>query len=102
MSELLSPPDVGRPTLRLLKDDDDTRAVERRRFRGDSVHSRFRGGLAGSVLRRIRAYIDAHIGERISLDDLAHQAGVSRFHFARQFRHYRNTSPRRFRADAPA
>ena len=78
MNELLSPPDIGRPTLRLLKDDD-ARAVERRRLRRDSVHSRFRGGLAGSVLRRIRAYIDAHIGERISLDDLAHQAGVSRF-----------------------
>jgi len=47
---------------------------------------RFRGGLAGGALRRVRAYIDEHIGERISLDQLALQAGVSRFHFARQFR----------------
>jgi AraC family transcriptional regulator len=93
MSELLSPPDIGRPTLRLLKDDDEASAVERRRLLGDSVHGRFRGGLAGSVLRQIRAYIDAHIGERISLDDLARQAGVSRFHFARQFRLSTGESP---------
>ena len=92
MSELLSPPDIGRPTLRLLKDDD-ARTVERRHLHGDSVHSRFRGGLAGSVLRQIRSYIDAHIGERISLDDLAHLAGVSRFHFARQFRLSTGESP---------
>jgi AraC family transcriptional regulator len=92
MSELLPPPDIGRPTLRLLKDDGDA-PVERRRLLGDSVHSRFRGGLAGNVLRRIRAYIDAHIGERISLDDLAHEAGVSRFHFARQFRLSTGESP---------
>jgi AraC-like DNA-binding protein len=93
MSELFSPPGIGRPALRLLKDDDDAGMAERRRLRGDSVHSRFRGGLAGSVLRRIRAYIDAHIGEHISLDDLAHQAGVSRFHFARQFRLSTGESP---------
>ena len=93
MSELLPARDIGRPTLRLLKDDDDARPVERRSRRSDPVHSRFRGGLAGSVLRRIRAYIDAHIGERISLDDLAHQAGVSRFHFARQFRLSTGESP---------
>ncbi len=93
MSELLSPPDIGRPTLRLLKNDDEAGVAERRRLLGDSVHARFRGGLAGSVLRRIRVYIDAHIGEHISLDDLARQAGVSRFHFARQFRLSTGESP---------
>jgi AraC-like DNA-binding protein/ActR/RegA family two-component response regulator len=54
---------------------------------------RFRGGLAGGALRRVRAYIDDHIGERISLDQLARQAGVSRFHFARQFRLSTGESP---------
>ena len=93
MSELLSPPDIGRPMLRLLKNEDDASSVEQRRLYGDSVHSRFRGGLAGSVLRRIRVYIDAHIGERISLDDLAREACVSRFHFARQFRLSTGESP---------
>jgi len=55
--------------------------------------SRFRGGLAGGALRRVKAYIEAHIGERISLGELARQAGVSRFHFARQFRRSTGESP---------
>jgi AraC family transcriptional regulator len=49
--------------------------------------------LAGGALRRVRGYIDEHIGERISLDELARQAGVSRFHFARQFRLSTGESP---------
>ena len=64
--------DKHRPPLRLVPDSDQPR--------------RFRGGLAGGTLRRVRAYIDGHIGEHISLDELAREAGVSRFHFARQFR----------------
>jgi AraC family transcriptional regulator len=54
---------------------------------------RFRGGLAGGALRRVRLYIDEHLGERISLDELARQARVSRFHFARQFRLSTGESP---------
>jgi len=41
----------------------------------------------------VRTYIDDHMGERISLDELARQAGVSRFHFARQFRLTTGESP---------
>jgi len=92
MSENLPLRDIGRPTLRLLKDEDASPG-ERRRPLGDAVHSRFPSGLEGSVLRRIRVYIDAHIGEHISLDDLARQAGISRFHFARQFRLTTGESP---------
>jgi sigma-54 dependent transcriptional regulator, acetoin dehydrogenase operon transcriptional activator AcoR len=44
------------------------------------------GGLPRYKLRRVMAYVDAHIGGPISLDDLATVAGVSRFHFHRQFR----------------
>jgi AraC family transcriptional regulator len=65
--------DKGRLPLRLVPD-------------SDHLRHRFRGGLPGGALRRVRTYIDDHIGERISLDELASQAGVSRFHFARQFR----------------
>jgi AraC family transcriptional regulator len=54
---------------------------------------RFRGGLPGGALWRVRGYIDRHIGERISLNQLARQAGVSRFHFARQFRQTTGESP---------
>jgi AraC family transcriptional regulator len=69
-----------RPPLRLVPD-------------SHPVRQRFRGGLAGGALRRVRAYIDDHIGEHISLDELACQAGVSRFHFARQFRLSTGESP---------
>jgi AraC family transcriptional regulator len=44
------------------------------------------GGLGPGALGRVRAYIEETVGRPISLDDLAGVAGVSRFHFARQFR----------------
>jgi AraC family transcriptional regulator len=75
--------DNERPPLRLVPDSDRTRRP-------------FRGGLAGGAFRRVRAYIEDHIGERISLDELALQAGVSRFHFARQFRLSTGESPMEF------
>jgi len=78
MSDLLFPP------LRLLP---------RAHHTAQPGRARFRGGLAGGALRRVRVYIDDHIGERISLDELARQAGVSRFHFARQFRLTTGESP---------
>jgi AraC family transcriptional regulator len=87
--------DIDRPPLRLLPDGDDLQRGRDPASGGtsDSVRSRFRGGLAGGALRRVRAYINEHIGERISLDQLARQAGVSRFHFARQFRLSTGESP---------
>jgi AraC family transcriptional regulator len=42
---------------------------------------------------RVRDYIEHNLGEAISLEDLARVAGVSRFHFARQFRAYTGQSP---------
>jgi AraC family transcriptional regulator len=42
---------------------------------------------------RVRAYIDHHLGDEISLEDLARVAGLSRFHFARQFRAHTGESP---------
>jgi AraC-like DNA-binding protein len=86
MSDLhltIKPQTTARSPLRLLPD----MPV---RHRGDQ---RFRGGLPGGALRRVRAYIDGHIGDRISLEQLARQAGVSRFHFARQFRLSTGESP---------
>jgi AraC family transcriptional regulator len=50
-------------------------------------------GLSGSVFSRVRRYIEEHVDQRISLDDLASIAGVSRFHFARQFRRRTGRSP---------
>jgi AraC-like DNA-binding protein len=54
---------------------------------------RFHGGLGGDVLRRILAHVEANLGEHISLDQLASLAGLSRFHFARQFRISTGQSP---------
>jgi AraC family transcriptional regulator len=44
------------------------------------------GALAMRAFREVCAFIDGNLGNRLSLGDLAAIAGVSRFHFARQFR----------------
>lgn len=44
------------------------------------------GALSIRAFREVCAYVDDHLGSRLSLGDLAAVAGVSRFHFARQFR----------------
>jgi len=53
-------------------------------------------GLPRYKLRRVVAYIDARLGGPISLDDLANIAGVSRFHFHRQFRKSIGVTPREY------
>ena len=45
---------------------------------------------------RVREYIDLHIEEPIRLHDLAKVAGLSRMHFAAQFRAYTGISPCKF------
>jgi AraC-like DNA-binding protein len=40
-----------------------------------------------------RAYLDAHVAERVSLDALAALAGVSKFHFVRLFHRVVGQSP---------
>jgi AraC family transcriptional regulator len=44
-------------------------------------------------LALVRNYIELNLGEAISLEDLARVAGISRFHFARQFRACTGESP---------
>lgn len=51
------------------------------------------GGLTGRRFARVQDYIDQHLGDAITLKDLAQAAGVSRFHFARQFRARTGESP---------
>jgi AraC family transcriptional regulator len=50
-------------------------------------------GLSRRALNRACAYIEENLGERFTLDDLARQVGVSRFHFARLFRVSTGESP---------
>lgn len=51
------------------------------------------GELTAHRFVRVLDYIEHHLGDAISLEDLARVAGVSRFHFARQFRARTGESP---------
>lgn len=44
-----------------------------------------RGGLAPAVRRRVMDYVDAHLAEPLTLDQLAGVAALSTYHFARMF-----------------
>jgi AraC-like DNA-binding protein len=53
-------------------------------------------GLSNRRLMRVLAYIDANIGEPITLANLAATAGLSRMYFARQFRAATGVRPHEF------
>src|SRR5262249_53772760 len=44
------------------------------------------GGLSPGAMRRVREYVEVHLGESIDLSILAGVAGLSVHHFARQFK----------------
>jgi AraC-like DNA-binding protein len=48
------------------------------------------------ILGRVRQYVGDRLKERITLDDLADLAGMSRFHFVREFRRISGVSPMKF------
>lgn len=52
--------------------------------------------LSPQAMARVRAYIEAHLGDAITLEDLAAAACISRFHFARLFRATTDCSPMQF------
>jgi AraC family transcriptional regulator len=45
-----------------------------------------RGGLPPGAMRRLQDHVDAHLSESIDLAELSAIAGLSVFHFARQFK----------------
>ena len=47
-------------------------------------------------LKRVKQFVDGHLGKEISLDDLADAAGLSRRHFARSFRQELGETPHRW------
>ena len=55
-----------------------------------------RGGLPPGVIRRVREYVDAHLGESMELTELASIAGLSLFHFARQFKQTVGVAPHHY------
>lgn len=54
---------------------------------------RFIGGLSGQRLRRVLAFVADNYERDLSLDDLATEAGMSTFHFAREFKRATGTTP---------
>jgi AraC family transcriptional regulator len=63
--------------------------------RGAPVVTTFRGGLAGWQ-KKVVDYIEDHLEEEISLQELADIAQLSRFHFARAFKQSFGTPPHRY------
>jgi AraC family transcriptional regulator len=55
-----------------------------------------RGGLSGWQVRHVKAYIEAKLGEKIMIADLAARASVSVGHFFRTFRTSFGTSPQAY------
>ena len=53
----------------------------------------FKGGLSGRRLRRVLSYIAENHGHELTLEDLAGEAAMSTFHFAREFKRATGTTP---------
>jgi AraC family transcriptional regulator len=53
-------------------------------------------GLTFTQQRTVADYVHAHLGEVITLDDLAASVSLSRYHFARHFRRSTGASPHEF------
>ena len=51
------------------------------------------GGLSPGAMRRVREYVEVHLGENIDLSMLAGVAGLSVHHFARQFKQSAGVTP---------
>ena len=54
---------------------------------------RARQALAPAKLRRVKAFVEAHLAEDLDLQALADVAGLSRFHFSRAFQQTTGFSP---------
>jgi transcriptional regulator of acetoin/glycerol metabolism len=54
------------------------------------------GGLSAGAMRRIREYMEVHLGESIDLSMLAGVAGLSVHHFARQFKQSIGVTPHHY------
>jgi AraC family transcriptional regulator len=61
-----------------------------------SEPSRLGKQLPANGLRRARAYLDTHLGEDLTLETLAREAGMSTHHFLRAFTKYFGTPPHQY------
>lgn len=55
-----------------------------------------RDGLSAHQTKLVKQYVEAHLGKRIRMEDLAGAVGLSRYHFARRFKQSAGTSPHGF------
>lgn len=55
-----------------------------------------KGGLAPAVLRHVLDWIEAHLAQPLLLADLAEQAALSEYHFARMFRQSMGLAPHQY------
>lgn len=55
-----------------------------------------RGGLAPTVLRNVMAYIEENLAASLTLGELANQAALSEFHFARMFKQSTKLAPHQY------
>ncbi len=53
-------------------------------------------GLSRARLHRIQRYVHAHLDADLSLDDLAEEVGLSKYHFSRRFKQRTGQSPYQF------
>ena len=58
--------------------------------------ARFQGGLSSSKLRQVTEFIAENFAEEIKLAELAQVAGMSNFHFAREFKRTTGTTPHQY------
>jgi AraC family transcriptional regulator len=57
---------------------------------------KFKGGLTKAQLNHVRDYIEQHIDGNPGLQELARIAGLSIYHFAKQFRHSTGFAPHQY------
>jgi len=77
--------------IALLRGEPSTIPTNLRPLEGDTREI-VRGGLVAWQKRRLTAYIDVHLGERIRVEDLAKLLDLSESHFGRAFRRTFGTS----------
>lgn len=58
-----------------------------------SLFQQNRHPLENELIQKVRDYIRRHIGQPLKLADLAREAGLSRFHFAREYRKLAGRTP---------
>src|SRR6185295_1915926 len=63
---------------------------------GGSDPQRFTGGLSAQKLKQVIAFVEENYSNDVRLAELANAAGMSSFHFAREFKRTTGTTPHQY------